>query len=60
MTEKRRQDLSLREYEELAEAVRGYQCLYDKAKKENKDKMWYSKAWVTSWELRITSYELKA
>ena len=39
MTEKRRQDLSLREYEELAEAVRGYQCLYDKAKKEYKDKM---------------------
>ena len=37
MTEKRRQDLSLREYEELAEAVRGY--LYDKAKKEYKDKM---------------------
>ena len=36
MTEKRRQALSLQEYEKLAEAVREYPCLYDKAKKEYK------------------------
>ena len=39
MTEKRRQALSLQEYEELAEAVREYPCLYDKAKKDYKDKI---------------------
>ena len=39
MTEKRRQALSLQEYEELAEAVCEYPCLYDKAKKDYKDKI---------------------
>ena len=39
MAEKRRQALSLQEYEELAEAVCEYPCLYDKAKKEYKDKI---------------------
>ena len=39
MTEKRRQALSLQEYEELAEAVREYPCLYDKSNKEYKDKI---------------------
>ena len=34
---KRRQTLSLQEYEELAGAVREYPCLDDKAKKEHKD-----------------------
>ena len=38
MAERRRQALTLQEYEELAEVVREYPCLYDKAKKEYKDK----------------------
>ena len=33
MAGKRRQALPLQEYEELAEVVREYPCLYDKAKK---------------------------
>ena len=37
--EKRRQALSLQEYEEIAKAVYEYPCLYDKAKNENKDKI---------------------
>ena len=39
MAEKRRQALPLQEYEELAEVVREYPCLYDKAKKEYKGKI---------------------
>ena len=39
MVENIRQALLLQEYEELAEAVREYPCLYDKAKKEYKDKI---------------------
>ena len=39
MAENRRQALLLQEYEELAEAVREYPCLYDKAKKVYKDKI---------------------
>ena len=39
MAENRRQALLLQEYEELAEAVSEYPCLYDKAKKEYKDKI---------------------
>ena len=45
MAEKRRQALSLHEYEEIAEAVREYQCLYDKAKKEHKDKTVTKNVW---------------
>ena len=35
----------LQEHEELAEAVREYPCLYDKAKKEYKDKIVAENAW---------------
>ena len=45
MAEKRRQALSLQEYEKLGEAVREYPCLYDKAKKEYKDKMVTENVW---------------
>ena len=45
MAEKRRQALSLQEYEELAEAVREYPCLYDKTKNEYKDKIVTENAW---------------
>ena len=38
MAEKRKQALSLSEFDELAKAVLEYPCLYDKAKKEYKDK----------------------
>ena len=37
--------LSIQEYEELSEAVRGYPCLYDKSKKEYKDKNVTENAW---------------
>ena len=36
---------SLQEYEELAESVRKYPCLYDKSKKEYKDRNVVSNAW---------------
>ena len=39
MAEKRRQALSIQEYEELVEAVCLYPYLYDKGKKEYKDKV---------------------
>ena len=46
MAEKlRRSALSVQENEELAEAVRKYPCLYDKSKKEYKDKIVTSNAW---------------
>ena len=47
MAEKRRQDLSLQKKEELAEAVavREHPCLYDKTKKEHKDKIVTKNAW---------------
>ena len=45
MAEKRRQALSLQEYEELAKAVREYPCLYNKAKKEYKDEIVAENAW---------------
>ena len=45
MAERRRQALTLQEYEELAEVVREYSCLYDKAKKEYKDKSVTENAW---------------
>ena len=45
MPEKRRQVLSLQQYEELAEAVREYPCLNGKAKKEYKDKIVTENAW---------------
>ena len=38
IAEKRKQALSLQEFDELAKAVLEYPCLYDKAKKEYKDK----------------------
>lgn len=41
----RRQALSVQENEELAEAVRKYPCLYDKSKKEYKDKIVTANAW---------------
>jgi len=46
MAEKRRQALTLQEYEELAEAVRLYPCLYDKGRKEYKDKFVAENAWT--------------
>ena len=45
VSKKNRQALSLQEYEELAEAVREYPCLYDKAKDEYKDKIVTENAW---------------
>ena len=45
MTEERRQDLSLQEYKELAEAVREYPCLCDKATEEYKDKIVTENDW---------------
>ena len=47
MAEKRRQDLSLQEKEDLAEAVavREHPCLYDKTKKEYKDKIVTKNVW---------------
>ena len=45
MTEKRRQALSLPEYEELDEAVLEYPCLHDKAKTEYKDEIVTKNAW---------------
>ena len=41
----RRQALTIQENEELAEAVRKYPCLYDKSKKENRDKIVTENAW---------------
>lgn len=41
----RRQALSVQENEELAEVVRKYPCLYDKSKKEYKDKVVTGNAW---------------
>ena len=40
--------LSLQEYEELAETVREYPCLYDKTKKECKNKIVTENAWKGS------------
>ena len=47
MAEKRRQDLSLQEKEDLAEAVavREHPCLYDNTKKEYKDKIVTKNVW---------------
>ena len=47
MAEKRRQDLSLQEKEDLAEAVavREHPCLYDKTKKEYQDKIVTKNVW---------------
>ena len=41
----RRQALSVQENEELAEVVRKYPCLYDKSRKEYKDKTVVENAW---------------
>ena len=38
MADKRRTALSLQENEELAETIRTFPCLYDKSKKEYKDR----------------------
>ena len=48
MAEKRRQALSIQEYEELVEAVCLYPYLYDKGKKEYKDKVVTENAWKRS------------
>ena len=47
MAEKRRQDLSLQEKEDLVEAVavREHPCLYDKTKKEYQDKIVTKNVW---------------
>ena len=47
MAEKRRQDLSLQEKEDLVEAVavREHPCLYDKSKKEYQDKIVTKNVW---------------
>ena len=41
----RRQALTLQENEELAEVIRRYPCLYDKSRKEYKDKNVAENAW---------------
>ena len=41
----RRQPLTVQENEELAEVIRKYPCLYDKSKKEYKDKNVTENAW---------------
>ena len=41
----RRQALSVQENEELAEVARKYPCLYDKSRKECKDKSVVKNAW---------------
>ena len=41
----RRQALTVQENEELAEVIRKYPCLYDKSKKEHKDKNVTENAW---------------
>ena len=41
----RRQALTVRENEELAEVIQKYPCLYDKSKKEYKDKNFTENAW---------------
>ena len=41
----RRQALSVQENEELAEAVQKYPCLYDKSRKEYKDKTVVENSW---------------
>ena len=41
----RRQALSVQENEKLAEVVRKYPCLYDKSRKEYKDKTVVENAW---------------
>ena len=45
MAEKQRTALSLQENEELVETVRTFPCLYDKSKKEYKDKNVVQNAW---------------
>ena len=46
MTDKiRRQALSVQEIEELAEIIRKYPCLYNKSRKEYKDKNVTKNAW---------------
>lgn len=46
MAEKiRRQALSIQENELLSETVRKYACLYDKSRKEYKDKIVVTNAW---------------
>ena len=46
MTDKiRRQALTVQENEEFAEVIRKYPCLYDKSKKEYKDKNVTENAW---------------
>ena len=46
MSEKiRRQALSIEENELLSETIRRYPCLYDKSKKEYKDKNVVANAW---------------
>ena len=61
MTEERRQDLSLQQYKELAEAVREYPCLCDKAKEEYKDKIVTENDWkeVTGQLIFIGNSKLK-
>ena len=41
----RRQALTVQENEELAEVIRKYPCLYDKSKKEYKDKNVMENTW---------------
>ena len=45
MAEKQRTALSLQENEEFVETVRTFPCLYDKSKKEYKDKNVVQNAW---------------
>ena len=42
----RRQALTVQENEELVEVIRKYPCLYDKSKKEYKDKYVTKNAWI--------------
>ena len=42
----RRQALTVQENEELVEVIRKYPCLYDKSKKEYKDKNITKNAWI--------------
>ena len=49
----RRQALTVQENEELAEVIRKYPCLYDKSKKEHKDKNVTENAWKEVAELRF-------
>ena len=42
----RRQALTVQENEELVEVIRKYPCLYDKSKKEYKDKNVTKNAWI--------------